>query len=154
MIKYLGKYRVLCERDIDGEVVEKDFTYLTGTGSHKNSKIYRYDNNVLKLYVEAKSNPTNRMTKLFQDNGVGIISLVDYDFEVDILFNESDIDTVCSLINCKTSGSKIVPESIKNHPRYKEIKQERWDALSEEEKEERILKGKLLRERLQSKTES
>jgi len=154
MIEYLGRYRVLCERDIDGEVTEKDFTYLVGTGSHKNSKIYRYDDNVLKLYVESKSSPTNRMAKAFEDNGIDIISLVDYDFEVDILFNESDIEKVCDIITCKTSGAKIQPDSIKNHTRYKEIKQERWDALSEEEREERILKGKLLQERLQSKGES
>ena len=151
MIKYLGKYRVLCERDLDGEVTDKDFTYLVGTGTHKNSKIYRYSNNILKLYVEGKSSPTNRMIKAFEECGVEILDIVEYDFEVDILFNEFDIDKVCEIITCKTSGAKIQPDSIKNHPRYKEIKQQRWDALSEEEKEERILKGKLLRERLQSK---
>ena len=151
MIKYLGKYRVLCERDLDGELTDKDFTYLVGTGTHKNSKIYRHNDNILKLYVEGKSSPTNRMIKAFEEYGVEILDIVEYDFEVDILFNEFDIEKVCEIITCKTSGAKIQPDSIKNHPRYKEIKQERWDALSEEEKEERILKGKLLRERLQNK---
>ena len=50
MKDYRGKYRVLVERDKDGNPLEDGFTYLKCNGKNM-QKIYRYDKNTLVCYV-------------------------------------------------------------------------------------------------------
>lgn len=155
MRKYKGTYRVLCERDIYGDPTGEDFTYLVGTGNYSDCQISRYDENILSLLVVGMdSTKLNNMIKKFKMKNIEIIELLDGDCEGFIRFNEKHIDKVCDFIKCKTSGANTPPESLKNHPRGKEIKQEKFDALPEEEKLKRIERGRMLQDILKSKTEN
>lgn len=153
MRKYFGKYRVLVERDINGEVTDLDFTYLVGTKNNNLCKIYRYNENILSLLIIGDSaGKFKNFVKKFHDLKIPIVETVEGDMEGFIRFSETHLDTICGLIDCKTNGADIVPESIKNHPNYKEIKKARFESLSDEEKERRKLSGEMLRDRLISKS--
>lgn len=155
MRKYKGTYRVLCERDINGDPTDEDFTYLVGTGNNSTESIHRYDKDILSLFIVGENaTKLNNMVKRFEDNNIEIIERIDGDCEGFIRFNEKHIDKVCDFIKCKTSGANTPPESLKNHPRGKEIKQEKFDALPEEEKLKRIERGRMLQDILKSKTEN
>ena len=129
MRKYIGKYRVLIERDLDtGEPIE--FTYINGTGGRKHTKVYRYDNDTLVIYVPTRwvNNIVERVSEC-----ITVEKTVEYDGEVDIYIKEVDLHRLDHIFKFKTLGANISPESIKNHPRYKEIKKEKRDNMSEEE---------------------
>ena len=146
MRKYIGKYRVLLERDDSGELTGEDFTYLVGTGNYSDCKIYRYSDSVLKLLVMGKTTAiVSNMLARFKQLNVEVVGLVDCKYEGFIMFNEKDLDKVAEIIIAKTSGASIKPESIKNHPNYKEIKKDKYDSLSDEQKEKLKLRGEALR---------
>ena len=145
MRKYIGKYRVLCERDYNGEPTGEDFTYLVGTGGYVNSKVYRYDDNKLSLLVVGRSNGLiyNTIAKM-KELEVEILDFVSADKESIFIFHESDLPKVAEIISIKTSGASIQPTSLTNHPRRKQIRQEKQDSLSDEQKLERKLRGEKL----------
>lgn len=128
MNKYIGKYRVYIERDKYGEPME--FTYLVSTKYTKDT-IYRYSNNVLKLnHVGNLKNIIN----IFNENKIEILDYLLCDKEGYLLFKESDLDIISHIINIKTYGARIKPESIRNHPNYKEIREEKRKNMSEEQR--------------------
>jgi len=129
MRKYIGKYRVLIERDLDtGEPME--FTYINGTGGRKHTRVYRYDDDTLIIHV-----PTVQIDGIINRVSEYVIveKTVRYSTEVDIYIKEGDLGSLDHIFKFKTLGSNIIPESIKNHPRYKEMKKEKRDNMSEEE---------------------
>lgn len=140
------------ERDSDGEPLKDGFTYLKCVSPHKGAKVYRYDENTLIFYSPSKQKGNNVVIKI-EDVGIEVLSTSEYDKELDIRFYEKDLDKISSIIGLTSNGAKIIPRSLKNHPRYKEIKKERFDALSDEEKEKRRLKGERLYNLLESKEE-
>lgn len=146
MRKYIGTYRVYNERDLNGEVTDLDFTYIKGTGAtYKNTTISRFDDDNLKVIHHGK---ISTILNNFEKYGIECIDIVDCEGECAIVFNEKHLSDINKFMNIASSGSKTPPESIKNHPRYKEIKQERFDALSEDEKQKRIERGERLRKYL------
>lgn len=146
MNKYVGKYRVDIERCTDtGDVIEDAETYLRCVSRNKGGKVYRWDENVLVCYVESSISKAKNMVKQIEERNVEVIKLVEYADEADIHFYEKDLDSIADIICITTSGAKINPRSIKNHPRKEEIRQERFDSLSEEEKEQLRLKGEMLK---------
>ena len=152
MRKYIGKYRVLAERDDFGEITDGEFTYLIGTGNYSDCKIYRHSDNVLKLLVIGQTSAiVSNMLKKFKESKIEVVGLVDCKYEGFIMFNEKDLAKVAGIINARTSGASTKPESLRNHPNYKEIKQEKYNSLSEEQKEKLRLRGEALRDRLNNK---
>lgn len=144
MRKYVGRFRVLCERDINGDPVDNDFTYLVGTRNYRDVKIYRYDEDKLKVYI-----PMGRISKLLDKMralGVEILDSEYYDGEVDLIVLERDLPVLASIFEIKTTGANIKPESVKNHPRRDELRQARLAALSDEEREKLKDRGRMLRD--------
>jgi hypothetical protein len=148
----MGTYRVMCERDVNGEPLESDFTFLVGTGGNSKTHIYRFDDETLSILVRGNSNGKfSNMIKSFMDANVTVLDLIEGENEGFIHFPEEFIHTVAKIIEAKTIGSEISPESIKNHPRKNEIKKEKFAALSDEEKEARIQRGVKLQNILKNK---
>lgn len=144
MKKYIGKYRVDIERDsITGEPVENGEMYLRCKGGVE--KVYRYDDNTLVVYISSSIEKANNIVKKMSEIGVNIVFRRDYHKEADIHIKECDLDKVSEIIGIITSGAKIHPISIKNHPRRDEIRQEKRDNMSEDEKEQLRLKGEMLK---------
>ena len=141
---YINKYRVDIERDINGDVVDEGITYLRCVGRGKGNKVYRYDNDTLVYYVCSKGKGNN-MYKEIIDRGVSATK-TEYDGEVDIYFSEKDLELIADILCVTTTGASIVPKSIKNHPRRKEIKAEKDALLTNEEREKRRLQGERLRQ--------
>lgn len=146
MNKYIGKYRVDIERcPITGDVVEETDTYLRCVARNKGGKVYRWDENILVCYVESSVSKAKNMVEEIKERGLEVIKLVEYADEADIHFYEKDLDKIADIICITTNGAKINPRSIKNHPRKEEIRQEKYDSLSDEEKEQLRLKGEMLK---------
>jgi len=150
MNNYVGKYRVVCERDYDGNVMDRDMTYLSGTRGYPNARITRISEDTLNLYVTASSivdkgsKTCSSMLRSFKKLGIEVLNVTEYSYEADIVFYEKDLNLVDEIISIKTSGKHFSPWSIKNHPNYKQIKADRWNALSDDEKQIKIEKGKRL----------
>lgn len=147
MEKYVNKYRVQVERDIHGEPME--FTYLQCIGKNKGGEVRRYSDDILVAIVIGKSigkanNMFSNISKVIGNDKN--LKRVDYEFESDIYFSESNLDKLAEVLCVKTTGASIPARSLKNHPRYKEIKQERFEALTNEQKQDRIDRGKRLSE--------
>jgi len=153
MEKYIGKYRTLAERNLNGDPLENGFTYLRCIKRNRGGKVYRFNDDTLVVYVLG-TGKSNNIIKDIKNVGVEILKVIEYDGEKDIHFKESDLDKIKDIIGLTSNGAKINPSSIRNHPRYKEIKKERFDALSDEEKEKRRLSGEKLREIFESKAKS
>jgi len=153
MRNYIGKYSVLVERDQNGDYDKNGFTYLNCNKRNRGGSVYRKDSSKLVAYI-ASSQKGRNMVKEIEALGIEVVNVVEYDGEYDIVFNEKDLDKLKDIFCISELSAKRLPESFKNHPRYKEIKQERFDALSDDEKESRRLKGVELRSVLQSKKES
>ena len=147
MNKYVGKYRVDIERcPKTGDVIEEADTFLRCLGRNKGGKVYRYDEEILVCYVASSLSKAKNMVKDINNLGVEIVKLVEYNNEGDIYFYEKDLDKIVDVICITTNGAKIHPRSIKNHPRRDEIRQEKLDKLSDEEKLIRKQRGEMLRE--------
>jgi len=131
MRKYIGKYRVLIERDIiTGEPME--FTYIVGTKAYKNMKAYRFDENTIVLHVPT-THTNSIINRVSNELKIKIKKSTEYSGEIDIYIDESDLYKANSIFKFKTSGANFKPESVKNNPRYKEIKQEKRDNMTEDE---------------------
>lgn len=155
MRKYIGKYRVDIERDLDsGDHILNGFTYLRCSGEigSNGGKVYRYDNDTLIAYIPNKQDTKVKsitravnVCKKFNEVGVSY-GTQEYDNAMDIYFSECDLDKVWEFLNLSKTGANIPPESIKNHPRRDEIRKEKSDNMSDEERARRKIQGKRLRE--------
>lgn len=146
MKKYIGKYRVDIERDTDGEPVENGELYLRCVGRNRGGTVYRWDDETLVVYVPSSVGKANNMIEDMNESGVEILFKREYYGEADIHIRESDLDKVAETIGLTSFGAYIQPTSIRNHPKRDEIRQEKRDNMSDEEKE----KMRLLGERLKS----
>lgn len=144
MKKYIGKYRVDIERDcVTGEPIENGEMYIRCKGGVE--KVYRYDENTLVIYVSSSTDKANNIIKKMNEIGVEAVFKRYYYKEADIHIKECDLDKVSEIIGIITNGAKIHPTSIKNHPKRDEIRQEKRDSMSEDEKEKMRLKGEMLK---------
>lgn len=150
MDSYIGKYRVLIERDNNGDVIDKGFTYLRCIYPFKGAIVYRFNKDTLVFYSPYGTSKTKNLLKKLDD--MSIQYEVDYmTGESTIRFAESDLDKIHKLLGVAENGAKIPPKSIKNHPRQKEIKAEKDANLTDEEREKRRLMGEKLRKARENK---
>lgn len=112
MNKYIGKYRVLCERDLETNkpINNGENTYIK---CKKNAQVYRYNDEVLVLYVPS------RPTALYYEKCLNNACFrYDYsDYEGQFYFYEENIDKVMEVCKPFVSGKNIKP---KNKRSYKE----------------------------------
>lgn len=163
MDRYIGKYRVDIERDMDtGDPLKNGATYLrcVGATGKNGGKVYRYNNNTLVAYIPNKQDTHVRSTvraenvcEKFDEKGI-FYKTVQYDNAMDIYFDEVYLDEVWEYLSITKYGAIIPPASIKNHTRRDEIRQERYDLLSKEERERRRISGEKLMNVLKSKEEN
>lgn len=138
MNNYIGIYRVMAERDTDGNPVDDATTYLVGTGSNKRTTIYRYNHDTLVFQKEGQFEPMERWCA---ENNIEIHEVLRCNGEFRFRFKESDLPMIGEYIVLKTTGAKTNPKSIKNHPNKDSIRQEKLDNLTDDEKEKRRLSG-------------
>ena len=158
MDKYIGKYRVDIERDIGGDPVKEGFTYLRCLKRNKGGKVYRINSSTLNCYVVSSITKAN---SIYRDMCEAVINNYDegtvlksmdrvnikrYSGEADIVFKEDDLDLFAEFIGLSISGANISPTSIKNHPRKDEIRAEKLENMTDEEKERRRIQSERLRQ--------
>jgi len=119
MEKYIGKYRVNCELDDHNEFVPEDTFILCKS----NCNIYRYSEDKLAIYVPSGATKKRWMKELQAVSNI-VDLYADDSYESVLLFDEKDLDAVAKIVGAKTSGKKIVPTSMKNHPDNKRKKYE------------------------------
>lgn len=113
MNKYIGKYRVLCERDLrDNKPINNgENTYII---CKKKATIWRYNDEVLVLYV-----PSRATANYYKNCLENVCCKYEYgDYEGQIYFYEKDIDRVAEVCKPYISGKNIKP---KNKRSYKKI---------------------------------
>lgn len=144
--KYVGKYRVLAEydldtndfiKDADGDIDKSiDNLYIKCA---KNVKIKHCNRNILWAYIPNKTAGKNILRRIYQDH-IGsdlpkkddtyLTKLCDelikhnvlvdaevLDYEVDFSFVDDDMNYIAKLLKPQTSGAKIQPYSVKNLPK-------------------------------------
>ena len=112
MNKYIGKYRVMCERDLrDNKPINNgENTYIK---CRYNAEIYRFSSEVLVLYV-----PSRQRAIYYQKALDNICFNCEYgDYEGRLYFYEKDIEKVTEICKPYLKGINIKP---KNKRSYKE----------------------------------
>lgn len=109
MIKYLGKYRVLCEWDRETLEAIKDDLYIQ---CYKYGQIYRICDDKLAYYRPSRGN-SEQLTREFIDLGVNGVNNCSTDGDILIYFDEDGIDIVANKVGVVTLGASISPYSIK-----------------------------------------
>lgn len=127
LMKYKGKYRLLCELDQntndfprcdDGSTDDTDIYIACQHGN----KIFNYghiDNKRpvwLWAYIPSLGRGRN-IIKALKEKGVEYIDHIESDEEVEFKFRAADIEIVAELMKAKTSGASISPFSNKNLPK-------------------------------------
>lgn len=110
MIKYKGKFRVVCEWDRNNLDPIKDDTYVICRGS---GQIYRVSEELLAYYKPKKGNSVQFAKKLI-DLGVKSVNNCSTDGDILIQFNESSFDIVAEVVGASSYGADISPWSVKN----------------------------------------
>lgn len=139
MLKYKGKYRVVCEFDQRNLEPIKDDLYIPCL---KDGQIYRFNKNTLSYYKPRRGNSEQFCEKL---KGLGIKDIENKSSDGDVLiyFNEDSLDIVADEVGASQNGANISPSSIKNLRKLKWFKENKdfyvqnryYKELSEEEKE-------------------
>lgn len=127
MQKYVGKYRVLCELDLEtndvyrdkyGNVDEDCELYIDCQYGNK-IKEWGHDTNgrmLLKAYIPSLTRGRN-IKKSLDKTGIPYTVYDEYDGEVEFRFSAKYIDEYASLLKAKTGGASISPFSVKNLPK-------------------------------------
>lgn len=128
MMRYKGKYRVLCELDMDtndfprnsdGKIDDDVGLYIP---CKYNGKIYAYgrEGKYMQLcaYIPSRTRGRNIKKQMDKDK-VPYHRYDETDEEVSFLFPSTEIDIVAKLVGAKVSGANISPFSSKNLPRTK-----------------------------------
>lgn len=103
MLKYIGKYKVEYEKDIDGNVLIEKNSYI----KCKYGEIYRYDVNTLCLYLKSKIRGKiiqNLLKDKIKDIWFG-------DVECQIWFDENDIDYFANESKAYIKGKDKKPKT-------------------------------------------
>lgn len=111
MLKYRGTYRVVHE--VDRRTLKPtdnvDDTYIYCT---KRGQIWRYSQNIL-VYEREGCNVKQLKNKLV-GAGIEIIDEFGDNSSIKIFFNEKDIHKVAKIVQARTLGANISPNSKKN----------------------------------------
>lgn len=110
MEKYIGKYRVVCERDLrDNKPINNgENLYIK---CRKNNEIYRYNSEVLVLYV-----PSRQRALYYEKVLNSVCFKVEYsDYEGKLYFYEKDIEEVAKVCKPLVSGKNIKPKNKRSY---------------------------------------
>lgn len=131
MMRYKGKYRVLCELDMDtndfprnsdGKIDDDVGLYIP---CKYNGKIYAYgrEGKYMQLcaYIPSRTRGRNIKKQMDKDK-VPYHHYDETDEEVSFLFPSTEIDIVAKLVGAKVSGANISPFSTRNLNKNKDIK--------------------------------
>ncbi|EQB4340322.1 hypothetical protein [Clostridium botulinum] len=107
MKKYIGKYRVLCERDIETNKVinNGENTYIK---CYRGIQIYRSTEEILMLYAPFVMQRNKTMDKL---KGIEIIDYFNTSLETQIKFYEKDLENVLKIFPPVIKGKDIKPKN-------------------------------------------
>lgn len=130
MMRYKGKYRVLCELDMDtndfprnsdGKIDDDVGLYIP---CKYNGKIYAYgrEGKYMQLcaYIPSRTRGRNIKKQMDKDK-VPYHHYDETDEEVSFLFPSTEIDIVAKLVGAKVSGANISPFSTRNLSKNKDI---------------------------------
>ena len=130
-MRYKGKYRVLCELDMDtndfprnsdGKIDDAVGLYIP---CKYNGKIYAYgrEGKYMQLcaYIPSRTRGRNIKKQMDKDK-VPYHHYDETDEEVSFLFPSTEIDIVAKLVGAKVSGANISPFSTRNLSKNKDIK--------------------------------
>lgn len=139
MKKYVGKYRVCCEWDMNKLVPLKESTYIYCSGE---GQIYRVNDDTLG-YLKPKRGVMKSYIDKFKDLEVEITHTFDSEGDICFWFNEKDLDKVSEYLGARKSGVNISPYSKRNLKLFKWYKENYKDyvkrglvvELTEEEKQ-------------------
>lgn len=121
LMKYKGKYRLLCEldqntndfvRNEDNSIEDIDVYIACQHGN----KIFNWGHGKLIAYIPSVGRGKN-IVKALNENGVEYTDYLETDEEVEFKFKAADIEIVAELMKAKTSGASISPFSTKNLPK-------------------------------------
>lgn len=131
MMRYKGKYRVLCELDMDtndfprnsdGKIDDDVGLYIP---CKYNGKIYAYgrEGKYMQLcaYIPSRTRGRNIKKQMDKDK-VPYHHYDETDEEVSFLFPSTEIDIIAKLVGAKVSGANISPFSTRNLSKNKDIK--------------------------------
>ena len=131
MMRYKGKYRVLCELDMetndfprnsDGKIDNDVGLYIP---CKYNGKIYAYgrEGKYMQLcaYIPSRTRGRNIKKQMDKDK-IPYHHYDETDEEVSFLFPSTEIDIVAKLVGAKVSGANISPFSTRNLSKNKDIK--------------------------------
>ena len=131
MMRYKGKYRVLCELDMDtndfprnsdGKIDDDVGLYIP---CKYNGKIYAYGREgkymQLSAYIPSRTRGRNIRKQMDKDK-VPYHHYDETDEEVTFRFSSTEIDTVAKLVGAKVSGANIGPFSSRNLNQRKDVK--------------------------------
>lgn len=125
LMRYKGKYRLLCEldqntndfpRDDNGNIEDIDMYISCQHGN----RIYNFGHGKLIAYIPSLGRGRN-ITKALKENSVEYTNYIETDEEVEFRFKATDIEIVAELMKAKTSGASISPFSSKNLVKRKDI---------------------------------
>lgn len=127
LMKYKGRYRLLCEldqntfdfpRDTDGSIDDTD-VYISCQHGNK-IMTYGHINNKRPVWLIAYIPSLGRghnIIKALKEKGIEYIDNIESDEEVEFKFKAADIEIVAELMKARTSGASISPFSNKNLPK-------------------------------------
>ncbi|URZ02736.1 hypothetical protein [Clostridium felsineum] len=110
MEKYVGIYRVVCEFDRRMLRPCKEDTYIYCA---KGGQIYRFDKDTL-IYYRQVINQSNRVVNSLKDMGIEVIKDDSTSKELQLYFNEKDINVVAKFFKARKLGANIKPTSKNN----------------------------------------
>lgn len=107
MLKYVGKYRVVCPFDQNGKPIKDDTSLMCKDGAF----IYRYTGSTLVYYISRRAKL--RLEREFRMAGVKCTIEVN-DVETLVYFQEKDLDKVLDVVKPLTAGKSYKPWSVRN----------------------------------------
>ena len=139
MLKYKGKYRVVCEFDQRNLEPIKDDLYIACS---KDGQIYRVDDCIL-AYSKPRRGNSEQFCEKLRGLGAKDIENRSSDGDVLIYFNEDSLDIIANEVGASQNGADISPSSVKNLRKLKWFKENKdyyvqngyYKELSEKEKE-------------------
>lgn len=123
LLKYKGKYRILCDidkttndfpRDEYGNYCDNDCYIACSFGN----RIYHYGHSNLVAYIPSVLRGRN-IVKALKEKSIDYTNYEETDEEVSFMFKAKHIDIVAELLKARTSGASISPFSSKNLPKTK-----------------------------------
>jgi len=118
MNKYIGRFRVVCEFDQVNLKPNKESTYIYCNGE---GIIWRRSDDIL-VYTREKKGISSILIENLNKLGIEIISDESTREDIQLVFNEKDIDIVAEYFKAREGGSNINPWSRRNLNLFKWFK--------------------------------